>query len=438
MTDPLRLAVVGLDERARNLFRMFFRGPCQNRATIVDHEKEADAFLIDLDTQQGSRLLATQREEHPERVFILLSVKERSTEAETIFVKKPAQAQVMIAAIEKAHSLVRSRKPKEESPRSAAAFPKAPPPAMYPARPHQPDRNLHASPKVAAPQPSASPADEAENRPGAMKIIARPDKEQTAVHKVAMMLDEQRFKSYLGHRDDIDPANPAQLATVFYDPKDFLQGHIQSAIKMACTRKEPMRLETPWKSITLLPEQNLAYLAADEAQIRAACGIPFRNIVGLDVDASSVKQLVNIRPVEQEVLEEMRDSPHLVRLDAFLWKIALYTSKGRLPKGLDINQAFFLKRWPGMTRLLLPPHAMRIAALLTQKPCLLFGASEKMGIRQQYVFAFVSAAHALGLIGQQTVAEEAKMPAEVDKPVATEQTERKSLFKKILSRLKLS
>ncbi len=53
MSDPLRIAVLGLDERALNLFRMFFRGPCQNLATIIDQEKEADAFLIDLDTQQG-------------------------------------------------------------------------------------------------------------------------------------------------------------------------------------------------------------------------------------------------------------------------------------------------------------------------------------------------------------------------------------------------
>ncbi len=271
-----------------------------------------------------------------------------------------------------------------------------------------------------------------------MKIVARPGKEGTAVHKVAMMLDEQGFKSYLGHRDDIDPSNPAQLATVFYDPKDYLQGHIQSVIKLAFARKEPMRLETPWKAITILPEQNRVHIVADEAQVRAACGIPFRNIVGLNVDTDSRKQVVNIKPVEQQGVEQILRSPDLVRLDAFLWKIALLTSKGRLPEGVDLNQAFFLKRWPGMTRLLLPPHAMRIAALLVQKPYSLFEASQKMGIRQQYVFAFVSAAHALGLIGQQVIAVETEMPVEVEKRKAKDQPERKSLFKKILSHLKFA
>lgn len=114
---------------------------------------------------------------------------------------------------------------------------------------------------------------------------------------------------------------------------------------------------------------------------------------------------------------------------------ALLTSKGRLPKGVDVNQGFFLKRWPGMTRLMLPPHAMRVAALLTQQPHLLFEAAQRMGIRQQYVFAFVSAAHALGLIGQQEIVIEAEKPPEEEKPVV--KPERKSLLKKILSRLKL-
>ncbi len=250
-----------------------------------------------------------------------------------------------------------------------------------------------------------------------------------------MLLDEQGFKSFLGHREDIDPSMPDQLASVFYDPKQYLQGHVQSAIKLAISRNAAMRLETPWKSITILPQQGLIHIMADEAQVRAACGIPFRNIIGVDIDAISLQQVVNIKPVSQEELEKVLNSKDLVRLDTFLWKVALFTSKGRLPRGADLNQGFFLKRWPGMTRLLLPPHAMRIAALLTQKPYSLFEAARRMGIRQQYVFAFVSAAHALGLVGQRAI--EAEQPPASEKTSPIGQPERQSLFKKILSRLKL-
>lgn len=442
MSDPLRLVVLGLDERAQNLFRMFFRGPCQNQAVIVEQEKDAEAFLIDLDTQQGARLLAQQRENHPERVFIVLSVKDQAEIEGTVFVKKPAQAQSMTVAIEKARNLAKSAKPKaktslfgwatrkakDSSP--ATAETKKPADAAPERRPSPPPRETPA-------KSDSPPAKKVEAPPG-MKVVARPDQE-TTVHKVAMMLDEQGFKSYLGHRDDIDPNNIEQLASAFYDPKIYLQGHVQAAIKVAFARNEPVRMETAWKNIVILPQHGLIHIAADEAQVRAACGIPFRSIIGVDIDAAGSQQPVNIKPITNEAeLEEILNSKdHLTRLDAFMWKIALLTSKGRLPKGVDINEGFVLKRWPGMTRLMLPPHAMRIAASLVQKPCSLFDAAHRMGVRQQYVFAFVSAAHALGLIEQQPLPSAVDMQSELEKPAAATQPERKSLFKKILSRLKL-
>ena len=460
MSGPLRVVVLGLDERAKNLFRMFFRGPCQNQATIIDHENEADAFLIDLDTQQGTKILAQQREKHPDRVFITLSVKDQPETTGVVSVKKPAQAQGMTAAIARARTLAQQSAPaaipkqktslfswatRKTSGQEQAAAPVAqtppsqkkppvepkvePKPTSPPSRPPTPARRVNADLVEAAVPANSSPQD--------MKVVARPDRDDTAAHKVAMLLDEQGFKSYLGHRDDIDPSQPDQLASILYDPKVFLQGHVQSAIKVAFARNEPIRLETPWKSITVLPQQGLIHIQADEAQVRAACGIPFRNIVGVDIDSTSLKQVVNIKPVNGAELEDILKSPDLVRLDSFIWKIALFTSKGRLPKGVDLHQAFYLKRWPGMTRLMLPPYAMRIAALLTQQPLSLFDASRKMGIRQQYVFAFVSAAHALGLIGQQPIPVEDERPPQTEKAAASTRPERKSLFKKILSRLKL-
>jgi hypothetical protein len=397
--------------------------------------------------------LAQQRDDHPNRVLIVLSVKDQAEVQGIVFVKKPAQAQSMIAAIEKARVLAKAASPKEKpslfgwAMRKSSSPAKAEPAPVKTPPPTAPDNKPRtgAERKPAAPLPPARANTPAPARPAVvvappapgMKVVARPEKEETAMHRVAMLLDEQGFKSYLGHRDDIDPNIHEQLASALYDPKLFLQGHVQSAIKVAFTRNEAIRLETPWKSITILPQQGFVHILADEAQIRAACGIPFRNIVGMDVDAVSLQQAINIKPVSPQELEEALGSKDLVRLDAFLWKVALYTSKGRLPKGVDFNQGFYLKRWPCMTRLMLPPHAMRIAALLAQKPQSLFESARKMGIRQQYLFAFVSAAHALGLIGQEVIPVEAETAPETEKPGTLAQPERQSLFRKILSRLKL-
>ncbi|MDD5035735.1 MAG: hypothetical protein PHE55_13360 [Methylococcaceae bacterium] len=429
MTTPLRLAVLGLDTRAQNLFRMFFRGPCLNQAVIVDHDNDAEAFLIDLDTQNGAKLFALQREKYPNRVIIVLSLKDQTPIGATVFVKKPAQAQSMLSAIEKTRALIKEMDTQQALQTRFKRAPEPPPPPPLETSRRRTD-NKPAPAEL--PEPATQPAD----APPAMKVVARADKEEMATHKVAMLLDEQSFKSYLGYREDIDPANPAQLASVYYDPKEFLQGHIQSACKIAFARNHPIRLETPWKSITILPEQGLVHIVADEAQIRAACGIPFRSIIGIDVDSPSQQQRVSIKPLTKSEFEEISDSPHLVRLDAFLWKIALLTSKGRIPQGLDLQQAFHLKNWPSMTRMLLPPQAMRIAGLLTQQPQTLFAAAAKLGIRQQYVFAFISAAHALGLTEQKPVVIEVEEKPEPEKPAIQAHPERKSLLKKILNRLK--
>lgn len=444
MTVPLKVLVLGLDEKARNLFRMFFRGLCQNEAVIVDRESEADAFLIDLDTPHGAKLWARQRDDHPERILILLSVKDHESGNGAIFVKKPVEARNMIEAIQSVKDLAmpQSKKPKPFLSGSAPAQPK-PPAGMEP-----PDRDAARirpdSPAGREPMPPPRPAfgeaspfqppEVGQSRAQDVKVVTRAFKDGASAHKVAMLLDEHGFKSYLGHRDDIDPADPDQLATVFYNPRVYLQGQIHAAIKVAIDQDKPIVLETPWKNITILPRHGLIQIQADEAQIRAACGIPLRNIVGADLDAGSFKEKVKLTALGKFDLEPILKSQDLVPLESFVWKVALFTSKGLLPREIDPEQAVFLKRWPGMTRLMLPPHAMRIAALLAQKPHSLFDAAKKLGIRQQYVFAFVSAAFALGLVGQQPL--DQKPSARAEKPSPFARPERLSLFRKILNHLK--
>lgn len=423
MSDPLRVAVLGLDARAQNLFRMFFRGPCQNKAMIVENEQDAEAFLIDLDIHQGAKLLESQKKEYPDRIFLVLSLKELEPIEGAVFVKKPAQAQGMLTAIDSIRALLGSRRKRAEASRALREAQDSP---QAPAARRQAD---------AKPAPREAPATAVD---GPLKTVSAPRKIESSTHKVAMLMDEQSFKSYLGHREDIDPKNFAQLATLYYDPKDYLQGHILAACKIAVARNQALRMETPWKSINILPQHYLVYIQADEAQLRAACGIPFRNIVGVDIDAPGREQTAKLKPLSDEEIQALLQSGEGTRLDAFLWKVTLLTSKGKVPKGIDLEQEASLKHWPNMTRLLLTPHAMRIAAVMRQKPRTPFEIARLLGIRQQYVFAFFSAAHALGLIAQHTAQIRAEIPPPPVEIAPPPPPQRTSLLRKILNRLKLT
>lgn len=388
--SPLKLAVLGLDSRAENLFRMFFQGPCQNNATVVS-AAQAEATLIDLDVPQGKALFQQFRETNPTQIIVLLSISEPQViEPNIVFVKKPAQAQTMMKAIEDARRLSRE----------------------------VPTKTLV--------------VEGSDNSPnGNLKVVQGKIDGQATPKRAASLLDEQTFKSYLGYRDDVDPNDHKKVASMIYVPRDYLQGHIQSAWELACNREQPLRLETPWRSVSFFPQQQLVHVDADEPQVRAACSIPFRNIASVDIGLGEKKALSNICTITSDEADELLRSKQMNSIAGFLWKIALLTSKGRLPESIHPFEPLGLKYWPNMTRLLLPPHAMRIASLLINKSVTPFEAASVLNIRQQYVFAFLSAAHVLDLIEQRNQPRPELPPSHQVAP------ERVSILRKILHRLKV-
>lgn len=391
--SPLRLEALGMEARAVNLFRMFLQGPCQNRAVLVE-AGEAEAYLVDLDSLQGAKSFAAQRQSHPHTTFIVLSLQPPEAGEGIVFVQKPLQSQGMLAAIEQA--------------RAAAAARQVPP----------------------APHTSADA-----DVPG-MKVITAPEKANASTHQVAMLLDEQGFGSYFGQRENIDPSDPAQRATAYYVPDKYLQGHVQAACRLAFSQQQAIRVETPWKSVTILPHQRLVWVDAEEAQLRAACAVPFRKFVSLGI-GDGVQAAGTVEPLDANQIGQVLSRNNLTPIDTFLWKIALWTSKGRISCGVDLNQAVRLKRWPNFTRVLVTPHALRIAALLHRQPCSLIEAARILGVRQQYVFAFFSAAHAQGLTELQPPPEVRRQAAEPPPPPLPDKPERTSLLRNILKRLKM-
>ena len=128
---------------------------------------------------------------------------------------------------------------------------------------------------------------------------------------------------------------------------------------------------------------------------------------------------------------EQVDPEKFQTMDAFLWKVAIWTSKGRYPHGIDINLPVFLKQWPNFTRLVITLHALRITALLMQGPRTLINIAETLDIKYQYVFIYFSAVYALGIAGQSE-----RMSDAVVEPAKLKVNEKKGLLSRIMSRLR--
>lgn len=131
---------------------------------------------------------------------------------------------------------------------------------------------------------------------------------------------------------------------------------------------------------------------------------PFAKTVAMTGDGASLLDLAKRELGEGEVL--LRRSPmppesrkNQMELEAFLWKLALYTYRGYLPEGISVNQPVYLKYWPNLTRFEPTPNAMRIASLMCRQPVPLAFVVRILGIPQMHAFNFYAAAHAAGFAG---------------------------------------
>ncbi len=201
--------------------------------------------------------------------------------------------------------------------------------------------------------------------------------------------------------------NWAEDSTGHYNPADYLQGWLVKAYHQATVTGIAVRVETGWEPIVVYPKLKSVWVGEDDKQLHAFCRLPLKTFARLNGGSRTV----DIRPVPEAAFAA--PPKPLQSMEAFLWKVAWWNSGGRLPFGLNADQPVRLKRWPNLTRWLCPPEAVRLSALLFQRPLTPIKAAELLGVEPAEVFGFISAANAVGLIELVAVSaqEEVKPPA---------------------------
>ncbi len=376
-TGPLRIAIHGMDARSHKMMVMFLQGPCKGNAVVVT-EDEAEAEIIDADARNAKSILEARKQMHPQRPLIVLSLQTLSLE-NVIFVKKPVKTLQMQEALKQARQVIYNNLKKTELKKRAEQ--------SFAARRESDDRPMIT--KTDEPVKADTRQDEGK------KIYVNTDEQhKTSKHKTAMYMDEKSFSSYIGIAAGIDYTDPEQVRSATYSAKSFYQGYVQSAYKMAVSKNRALQLNSGWKPLVIYPDTRDIWLDADDKQLRAFSAVPITSI------ASGDAQGISVTPVDGSTESRSRDLEKFQSMDAFVWKLAIWTSKGRYPEGIDIDRPVYLKRWPNFTRLIIPPHSLRITALLIDGPRTLTNVAEVLQIKPQYVFAFFSAAYAMGLAGQ--------------------------------------
>lgn len=394
--SPLKIALHGMDERTYKMMVMYFQGPCNGAAAVVE-DLNAEVDVIDADSREAKALLEQKLTESAKPI-IVLSLREL-TFRNILYVKKPVKVADMLLALSEADAILSAKKKPNNRVKSHI-------------------ENITIGQSVNSISETENPLPPAKDQ---VKKSTTDEQKKTSKHQTAMQLDEGKFSSYIGSVPGLDVNDPKQFAAASYNPKHYFQGYVQSALMVTKAKKQVMRLNSGWKPLIIFPYNHEVWLDADDKQLRAFASVVMNKISVPGITLTPADSITSSTP---EDLEKFHSN------DAFLWKLAVWTSKGRYPDALDIHRPVYLKRWPNFTRLIVTPHALRIAALLVASPRTLPETADVLKIKPQYVFAFISAAYALGLIGQaQRKADEIIQPSTIKK------NEQQSLLSRIIGKL---
>lgn len=398
---PLKLALHGMDTRTVKTMDMYFKGPCRGAAMIVD-VSAADADMIDADHPKARELLDERRAASPDRPLILLSLQSLQID-NTFFIKKPVNVEQIFQIVDKIKALLAPKsKPVNPAQQTAQVPTKEQPSTQLP---QKTDLEVYLKKPIGHTAPTAT------------KEQLTSGKQQSA-----LQLNEGGFTAFLGTLPDVDFDDESQWHTACFDARQYLLGYLQSAYKTARLQSKALALSSIWKPITIMPETSEVWVDADDKHLRAFAG------VALNKGSASMMRL---SLVDATTTCANRSSDKLQDMDAFIWKVAIWTSKGRFPIGLDIQRPVYLEHWPNFTRLVITPDALRIAALLVKCPRSPLEIATALDVKPQYVFVFVSACQVLGLLGQSQ--------RTVDAAIATEPAKKpknEGLLRKILGKLR--
>jgi len=383
--EPLRLAVFGMGSNMFKTFEFAMQKMGEGLATIVN-EDSAEAAVFNLDDPQAKAKLEKYRQHYPEHTAIVLSVNDPEL-ADCIFVKKPFTVEGLLDAIRK----IKRKSLDEKSRKNASSM-------------------------------------SAVGLPAVRKDKKEKDRLTPVTPVIDFQTEKNKDRKFCGIEEDVDLSNPEARKNIYYSLEESLQSRLDAAWQRARQNNNvvivSIKFEDDLETITLLPRINKVITALDDKKLSYLCTVPVY-CLELKLFRQSTEKS---RELEEHALKSQRGES----LESLFWKVALWTSRGRVPVGTDLNSPMVLRHWPNFTRLHITPGAFSIAALLNDKPMSLTFLISILSIPQRYVFAFYSSAQALDLIERVEV----KTENEVNISRADHVNPHRKLFGRIMQKLK--
>lgn len=218
---------------------------------------------------------------------------------------------------------------------------------------------------------------------------------------------------------------------LFFNPDNYLIGHLKRAVEQAAATGRPHLVA------------GLPRLIGIRAQPTPACITDFRDNQLRPLSMAQLPQ-TTARIIGASTLSHIAGTPTTWTAEDFLWNVAAWAARGRLPEGVDPYKPVRLRAWPNFTQVFMSPHALRIAALWVRAWASPVDIAARLGIPQRYVFSVYASARFAGLLDTAMPAPtpaapppRATAPAQAPAPAAPapQQQQRPSILSRILRKL---
>ncbi len=219
---------------------------------------------------------------------------------------------------------------------------------------------------------------------------AAPVERKTAEKKpqeVKARLSYQMVYECCGNAPDVNMYEPDQRRRVFFKQDSTLLAILQEVIEAGEAQNVPVEITGLPGTLAYLPEHKKFLFDFSEDLL-----------ISLALTRFGYQELtLNVRAdLDLDRPSVTGSKVTIVDSDVLIWKLALWTSKGRLNRVIDPEKPHRLNRRLDFEHLLAIPHATTISSLWGRHSLSALEVVKVLKIHQRYVFSFMTAAHALG------------------------------------------
>ncbi|EAR60611.1 hypothetical protein [Neptuniibacter caesariensis] len=203
------------------------------------------------------------------------------------------------------------------------------------------------------------------------------------VKKYAKELTAEQILQCCGNAADVNFARPDERRSVFHNPEGSLLVVLSDAIELAQKQEQPVE-------VTGLPGQ--LFVFPENREIYSTFSDDFLNQLALT--RFGYGELGFEEKTDFELKEKDK---HLVEgVDSFVWKVAIWTARGRLIVGMDPEKTMQLTTKPDFDAFLPLPHGEEISEVWAGNSLSALDVAKILDVPQRVVFAYMCGAYSLG------------------------------------------